>query len=134
MLGIAAYKRVLLPFSSSDSLEHTLGPALDAVQETSAELLLLRVYPTPDFPQDTCSEETLYSDLRGLQARLQSQEIPLHMDTIAGPPARSIVRYAGEHGVDLIVVPKGDGALQTAEGTLAERVVRRALCETWVVE
>lgn len=130
MLGKAAYKRVLLPFTSSDALES----ALDAIKDTQSELLLLRVYPSSDFPPNDISEETLYSDLRGLQARLQGGGNPVHMDTVSGPPARSIINYAGEHQVDLILLPKQGDTLQTEEGTLAERVVRRALCETWVVE
>jgi hypothetical protein len=132
MLNTESHRRVLLPFTDARLLAESLDPALEMAQSMSAEVWLLRVYPMTETSDCTPDEETLYSELRGIQARLQRRSPGAHIDTITGPTARSIASYAGEHGVDLIMLSEtGD----VKEGVpLVERVAHRTTCETVLIK
>ena len=56
-------------------------------------------------------------------------------EVLVGPPATEIVRYAREHGIDLIVVgTHGRGPIRRAfVGSVAERVLREAACPVLIV-
>ncbi|MDP1570570.1 MAG: universal stress protein [Vicinamibacterales bacterium] len=88
--------------------------------------------------------------LAALLARMQ-QETQAHLEQVAkdvptrhapqvatrvGKPAGEILAYAGEHGIDLIVVGKdghGGPAAATGMGSVAEAVARDARCPVLVV-
>lgn len=128
MLENTLSKRVLLPFTHASYLVQTLESALQRAETMSAELLLLRVCPTAESSPPLPDEESLYTELRGLQAQLQNHTA--HLDSITGPIARSIASYAGLHRVDLILLFEED----VKEGLpLFERVARRASCETMLL-
>ncbi|MFC7233942.1 universal stress protein [Halosegnis marinus] len=60
-------------------------------------------------------------------------EIHSHVET--GPPARTVVRFAEEHGADYVVMGSHgrSGASRILLGSVAEGVVRRAPCPVLVV-
>jgi nucleotide-binding universal stress UspA family protein len=60
---------------------------------------------------------------------------PIETAVVDGRPSEEILKYAGEHGVDLIVVgTHGRGALGKALlGSVADHVIRQAACPVLVV-
>ena len=69
-----------------------------------------------------------------LTRRLGLEE-PLHTALLSGRPAREIVRYAQDHGVDLIVVGTHGrtGVTRVLLGSVAEAVVRLSSCPVLAV-
>jgi nucleotide-binding universal stress UspA family protein len=99
------YRRVLIPFTDSLLLEHVFGPTLDMVETMAAEVILLRVRCMPDVVTALTEGESLYSELKGVQAQLQSRPVSVQIDTVVGSVATTVIDYADQHDVDLIVLP-----------------------------
>lgn len=76
--------------------------------------------------------EELFERARGIAAGHGGE---LETATDLGPPARVIVEFAAEHGVDGIVMGSHgrDGLSRVLLGSVAETVVRRAPCPVTVV-
>ena len=62
-------------------------------------------------------------------------ELDLEMEIVIGKPAREIVRWAEEHGIDHIVIGNHgrSGVSRVLLGSVAEKVVRRAPVPVTVV-
>jgi nucleotide-binding universal stress UspA family protein len=104
-VGPTRYKRVLIPFTDSLLLEHVFGPTLDMVETMAAEVILLRVRCMPDVVTALTEGESLYSELKGVQAQLQSRPVSVQIDAVVGSVATTVIDYADQHDVDLIVLP-----------------------------
>lgn len=131
----SAYRRVLLPFTCSQHFHSSLKPMLDMIRrlspdtpEENPELIFLRVRGEEGDCQD---REQIYSELRGVRARLQSYALPARIDTVSGPTARSIVDYAGRHAIDLILLPKRH---KNAETDIVDMVAQSARCDTLIMD
>ena len=73
--------------------------------------------------------------LVGLCSAEEQAAFPVRTAVEIGPPADGVVRYAGDHQVDLVVVgTRGRGAVeQLLLGSVAAEVVRRAPCPVLTV-
>lgn len=120
------YRRVLIPFTSTCALQRSIEPAVHLLHDPLAELILLHVSANP---AHECTE-SVYRELRGVQAQWQSSAIVMHLDSVVGPTASAIVAYAGDHAVDLIVMTQEDEATQRE---VASEVVLQAHCHTLFV-
>ncbi|HRQ41971.1 MAG TPA: universal stress protein [Chloroflexota bacterium] len=90
-----AFRRLLLPFDR----ECMDGPDLETALEmtSSAELVLLHVGRDDDL-----DEEALFTTLRGLQA--QTQQAGVKVDSLVEDTAVSLLDYAHQHHIDLILL------------------------------
>jgi nucleotide-binding universal stress UspA family protein len=59
----------------------------------------------PDVVTALTEGESLYSELKGVQAQLQSRPVSVQIDTVVGSVATTVIDYADQHDVDLIVLP-----------------------------
>jgi hypothetical protein len=75
------------------------------VETMAAEVILLRVRSTAEIVTALIEEESLYTELKGVQAQLQSRPVSVQIDTVVGSAAMTIIHYADQHDVDLIVLP-----------------------------
>ena len=124
------HKRLLLPFSDVDTLAPVMDSALQMASDSSAELILLRVC----HQKPLAEREDLFSELKGIQARSQLHAVSITIDTTVDASAKSIARYARAHDIDLVVVPEGDKRLQDASDKIAQQVLRRAQCDSVLVD
>ena len=95
--------KILIPYSDAPDLDHLFKTVADLAHANSAKLLLLRVAGG----NDACPawDESLYTMMRGLQARLQlNKNISLAFDTLSAANGETISDYAEDHDIDLIVL------------------------------
>ena len=119
------HKRLLLPYADIGKLAQNIDPALKMASDTEAELILLRVcHHLP-----LAEREDIFSELKGIQARLQLHNISMKIDTTVGSSAKSIAQYAQSHEVDLVMVAEGDERMQESGKKIIEQVSRRAHCD-----
>ena len=128
--------RVLVPVDGSPPATEALSYALE--QFPDAEIVALYVMDPvdgvtawgPGSADDwlSAAEERSESVLRGAADAAADAGVALATDSIIGRPARAIVQYAAEHGIDHIVVGSHgrDGLSRVLLGSVAETVVRRS--------
>jgi nucleotide-binding universal stress UspA family protein len=126
-----SHKRLLLPFSDVAQLAQAMDSALQMASDASAELILLRVCHQQ---KPLAEREDIFSELKGIQARSQLHNVPITIDTTMDASAKSIARYARAHDVDLVVVPEGDKRFQQTSEQIARQVLRRAHCDSVLVD
>lgn len=139
---------VLVPLDGSEQAERALQHALDRFPD--AELTVLHVVdltavaaaggfpgepyqaPTgvPGYSQEWMEQKREAGEELLADARERAAEAGVDCDTdlVVGKPARDVVDYADEHGVDQIVMGSHgrSGASRILLGSVAEKVVRRA--------
>lgn len=95
-------KKLLVPFCDPCDLQEILAAALKGSGQIPTEIILLRV-DLPACPQTGSTDcECLYSELKALQAQLQTASIPVRLDTMPGKRKDAIRRYAQQNKIDLI--------------------------------
>lgn len=137
------FKHVLVPLDGSVLAERALNPAISIAEALSARMTLLRV--VPQFAILT-ADPTLYEEMNRLGgdeslAYLRSKvqelglEFPIEVACEIGQPADSIVQFAEEHDVDLIVMSSHgrSGLNRWVYGSVAERVLRQGACATAII-
>ncbi|MDG5757777.1 universal stress protein [Natronococcus sp. A-GB1] len=136
---------VLVPVDGSRPSRAALEYALE--QFPDAELTLLYVVdPMTDYSRQRAypgytTEDEYTSEREKGEAVLESLEETLPDDVSvgtvveAGDPARTIVRYADDHGADRIVLGSHgrEGVARYLLGSVAETVVRRAAVPVTVI-
>ncbi len=95
-MGGTTFKRLLLPFDNPCVSDSALEMALEMTP--SAELVLLHVGHDEEL-----DAEALFTALRGLQA--QTQQAGVKVDSLVKDTAVSLLDYAHEHAIDLILLP-----------------------------
>jgi nucleotide-binding universal stress UspA family protein len=70
------------------------------------------------------------------RVRTMAEGVDLETVTLEGKPAAEIVRFAGENGIDLIIIgTQGKRGLERLLlGSVAEQVIRLAPCKVLVVK
>jgi nucleotide-binding universal stress UspA family protein len=140
--GAQAIRHILCPVDFSRTSDAAMAQAGILAQRLSADLTVLHVVydpleatclHVPHPPQEQLRDELIREAERELQARLRRglRSLPRAKTAVAlGTPFREIIRYAGEHQVDLIVMgTQGlSGLNHLVMGSTAERVVRMAPC------
>ncbi len=93
------FQRLLLPFDDRFLAKPVLEKLFDVVQQAQGELILLHVGRASGL-----DEEGLFSTLRGLQANAQQLLATVRVDSMGADTAVSLLDYAHEHHIDLIVL------------------------------
>ncbi len=138
----ASVGHVLCPVDFSPTSDRAMEYAGDLARRFGADLTVLHVIydpleitcsHIPHPPLEQLREEMVRQAEQTLRDRVRHRLASLpHVKTAvaAGPPFRQIIRYAREHGVDLIVMgTQGlSGLDRLIMGSTAERVVRTAPC------
>ena len=135
-------KNILVPTDFSETSAHALGYALAGAFK--AKLHVLHVIPDP-YSQPWSIEatgvaipellKTWETDARKRLEELKPQDLETELLTQVGHPFVQIIRYAREHGIDLIVMgTHGRGPVgHMFLGSVAEKVVRKAPCAVLTV-
>ena len=144
------FKKILVPSDGSASAEKALQKAVELARLTDAEIVILTVYRHHSMLESSFSM-VRPSDPEAMDAvmRNHAQEVANHGKQTAlaagaprvrafiksGPPARTIVAWAKEKEVDLIVL--GSRGLGSVEGYLlgsvSHKVTGLAKCPVLVV-
>lgn len=148
------YKNILVPLDGSELAEKAVRPAFRvatsmaersvAVAGDTVRLVLLRVVSPIML---VAADPMLYDEMTRLnideaQAYLNTVRLSLppdqiHVETrvISGPPADSIVQFAEENQVDLILMSSHGrtGSSRWVYGSVAEKVMHHAPCATVII-
>lgn len=141
-------KTVLVPTDFSAESGLALTYARELARRFESTLHLLHVVADADVSpgtealwgfSETEVQQRWFDEARTKLAALcpadEAAGAPVRTAVAAGKPADRVVRYAGEHGVDLVVMgTRGRGAVeQLLLGSVAAEVVRRAPCPVLTV-
>ena len=129
------FKKILVPLDGSELAAKILPQVVDLAKTQNAEVTLLYVAHvpiveyTPETLQEALAAET--GRCRTLLAEkakeLQSQGIKADVVCTEGSPAREIINYAAQNGMDLIAMAThGRGEVAWVLGSIAEKVVSHA--------
>jgi nucleotide-binding universal stress UspA family protein len=135
------YKKILVPLDGSALCANALDPAVNFAKESGAEVTLLHVVPymtlyteregsicdfcEPDKQQQDVAEQFLSQQAKGLKAKGVEK---VSTKILTGErPAHTIIEYAQENKVDLIVMSTHgrSGFSHMWLGSVAEKVVRK---------
>lgn len=140
------WKTILVPHDFSSSANHALAIARDEAKAHGAKLLLLHVIEMPlqmqptmvITPPETGAPITVKDyaisegekHLADLAARLSKDGVTAQTFIRLGKPEDEIIKFATEHGVDLIAMGTAGrtGLAHMLIGSVAERVVRLSNC------
>lgn len=122
--AVFPYERILLTFADLPQVEDLFQLALHLAAGPGRALYLLRVVPECKKRLDA---EPLYSELRAINMLLQEKAIPAQLEAAPADRAETIIRYAEEREVDLIIAV-GRAANGGAYRRLVEEVLRQAPC------
>jgi nucleotide-binding universal stress UspA family protein len=129
------YDDILFPTDGSEGAATVLEHALDIAAETDATLHLLNV---ADTARDSVTQvggevvDALETEgeriVDGAAERASDRGVATETAVLQGDPYRTIVDYADEYGMDLLVMPTHGrkGLERFLLGSVTERVVRRA--------
>ena len=132
--------RILVATDFSADSDAAIDAALDFARTTDAKVTLLHVaepppYSTPDLGMYVPAPEVVKDvvaaarlALEARKARYAERGVAVDIALVVGAPAAQIVRYAADHGFDLIVVGSHGrrGFRRFMLGSVAEAVVRTA--------
>lgn len=137
------YKKILVAVDGSEQANDAVKEATAIAKKNQADLIVLTVAESSMLATDArvveylleqhdISSNTILSNAE----HFISQEVPVSFDKVMGNPKASIVQYAKEHDVDLIVIgATGKGVITRALiGSTAAYVVNHAPCNVLVVK
>ena len=144
------FQRILVAVDGSDRALHALDLAVKIQQSCDAELMILCVYRhyslleasmamvRPDDPEhlDKSMREYATSVVESAKARAVEGEAREPRGFVkSGPPARTIVSFAKDHDVNLIVIgSRGVGDIEGyLLGSVSHKVTSLSECPTLVV-
>lgn len=140
---MAEWTKICCAIDFSDASRLAMAEAADLARRFGAELTLVHVHELPpgaDAPVDESEIEVISVDLERSLAAWRAEAArslgePVRSRVRVGDPAKEIVRFARDTGVDLIVMgAHGDrGVRALVLGSVAERVTRDAPCPLLVV-
>jgi len=140
------WQKICCPIDFSDASHHAMQGAAELTRRFGAELTLLFIYELPgNAPQDLLfsPSDVLREVLREYDRRLGEWKAraehlcgrPVLKHLEVGTPAKEIVRFVRDGRFDLVVMgTHGRSGLRHAVfGSVAEKVVRQALCPVLTV-
>jgi nucleotide-binding universal stress UspA family protein len=142
------FHTILVAVDFSETAGDTLDAALDIARDRDGPVHLLHVVPdlfssmefteAPTLDWQSMQRDSIEKARTRLVALATERRLDPQGVTVAievGPPASEIVRYANEHGVQLIVLGShGHGVVRRfILGSVADRVLRQASCPVMLV-
>jgi nucleotide-binding universal stress UspA family protein len=143
------FKRILVAFDGSKGAEAALDKGIDVAKLCDAELTVLTVFRhysllessfsmiRPEEPEQIDDAMRRYAKDVADHAKAQAakQGLTIRAFIKNGPPSRSIIAFAEEHDMDLIVVgSRGLGAIESyLLGSVSYKVTGLADCPVLVV-
>ena len=98
------YGRILVTFADLPQVEEVFQLALHLAAGPDRELFLLRVVPGGrERGGPPADEQSLYSEMRAINTLLRTEAIPAQLEAAPARRAETIVAYAEEREVDLII-------------------------------
>jgi nucleotide-binding universal stress UspA family protein len=142
--GMPVFKHILVPVDLTDTHQPALEIAARLAQANAGEVTLLHVvevisevWATEDREFYTRLEQTARDHLARLGHALEERGVPRREEVVFGHRAPEIVRYAGEVGVDLIVLKSHRINLEIPSagwGTVSYKVGILAQCPVLLVK
>jgi nucleotide-binding universal stress UspA family protein len=144
-------QRILVPTDFSASAEHALNYAVRLGRPFKVTILVLHVFHLREYlallsERDQVDSGTANEVLEAAKSRAASKleelvscsegkGVAVLPVLLVGTPFEEIVRYAGEHEVDLIVMPTNGrtGVAHLLLGSTSERVIAHSACPVLVV-
>lgn len=145
-------RRLLVPLDGSELAERALKPALALASAVGSEVYLLRVMagrePLPESltpagekveaalgVADALEKSEAESYLQQVYGHIDNQRVFFDVENTNGDVADTIVTYADEKNIDLIVMSSHgrSGIGRWFHGSVAEKVLRGADCATLIV-
>ncbi len=136
------YKHILVPLDGSKFAEQVLPDAFALAHLNEADVTLLKVIVSmehsldadvfePDFiaEKEAKLEVTARQYLRDVWSNSEDgMNLTVHTVALVGRPGETIIDYAHEHPIDLIVMATHgrSGLARWAHGSVADKVLRRA--------
>ncbi len=107
-----SFHKILLPLDGSEVAEKVMAPAVALAEVFSAELVLLKVVVPlslkldPDLYQRIIDggQKESKAYLNSIQSRSLFSTVSVKGETVVGKAAKSILEYAHENEIDLIVM------------------------------
>lgn len=138
-----SFKRILVPLDGSDMAERALAPALALAEAMSAKLFFVKVA----IPLTLKLDPKLYQHivevrkdeakryLRSIQPSSSSTLVDIETQVLVGRAARSIINFAQEKGIDLIVMSSHgrSGVSRWIYGSVADKVLHSAPCAKVII-
>lgn len=129
------FTKILVPLDGSELAAKILPQVADLAKTQNAQVTLLYVAHTPvvEYTPDTL-QDALAAESRRCETllveqakELNSQGVKASTACVEGSPAREIIHYAAQNGMDLIAMAThGKGEVAWVLGSVAERVVSHA--------
>jgi len=136
-------KSILVAYDSSEHANKAYAIALDYAQKFNSEIYVITVARPPEPAMDVETEafieevtEQYNKDFAHLKGQATSHKVKAHFEVLAGHPAQTIVHYAQDLNVDLIIigaVREKSGLLKWLLGSVASQVTHHAHCSVLVV-
>jgi nucleotide-binding universal stress UspA family protein len=137
------YERILVPLDGSALAEQALVPALVIAEAMAAEIqclqvitgLTLNVDPKLNQKIIEARENAANLYLDSLRNRFSKTKAIIETAMVVGPAARTIVNFAKDRQIDLIVLSSHGytGLKQWVYGNVAIKILRRSPCDTLLV-
>jgi nucleotide-binding universal stress UspA family protein len=120
-------RHILFPTDFSDVAREAGATAVALARQFGAALTILYVVPPVTDPSPSAGLSALAAEL--------GPGLAIKTEVASGIPARRIVSYAQQHGIDLIVMGTHGrtGLSRALLGSVTEAVVRRAPCRVLTV-
>ena len=136
-----SYKHILVPLDGSELAELALADAFGIGKLSQAQVTLLQVVPPIEHVLNAASDYPIFIDqqweyqetlalqyLEDVCTRVECKDISVCTDVERGPAGETIIDYAHQHPIDLIVMAThGRSGLQRwVYGSVADKVLRGA--------
>lgn len=136
-------KKILVPLDGSELAEKALAPVVALAEAFLAEIVLLRVVVPlsikldPDLYQRIIDggQKEAKRYLSGIQLRSLFSRVSVEGETMVGKAANSILDYAQENEIDLIVISSHgrSGISRWVYGSVADKVLHQAACSLVII-
>ena len=145
-------RKILVPLDGSELAERALGPALALARAVNSNVYLLRVVaagepmaesmrPTGEQVEAALAAADLEEKgeaeayLQSVFSQFENTRLFFDVQTTSGDVADTIVTYADDNHIDLIVISSHgrSGLGRWLHGSVAEKVLRGATCATLIV-
>ena len=138
-----SFKRILVPLDGSELAERALFPALALAEAMSAKLFFIRVAIPLSLNLDPklgqriieLRQDEAKRYLWSIQSRFSSSQADVETQVLVGRAARSIINFAQENEIDLIVMSSHgrSGVNRWIYGSVADKVLHNAPCAKAII-